>query len=181
MVDTNRRKRLAYHLRQLSVGRITNDAYEEAVMDDISFGKLPEHYYRAKEAQFDDPIIRPMLELSWCLYGDSNQKLIGRHKLNDEQLKDIARFILFLHSDLEYEWPYIDPLNPVIRLSFKEILLTILTFGQYNRQKRNERVQELEDLQSLENYQYWPFIKKEQYENQLRKQPFLNNNRIANA
>ena len=103
------RKKLAFHLRHLSVGLITNDDFESNLMDDVTNGWLPEQYYRAKEAKFDDLIIQPMLELCWGLYDDTRQhKLRGSDKLSDESLKIIARCILFLHSDQEYKWPYFD-------------------------------------------------------------------------
>jgi hypothetical protein len=92
MVDKERRKKLALHLRHLAVGQITNDDFEERIMDYVSHGWLPEQYYRAKEVSNDDPIIRPMLELCWCLYNDTEQHtLTGREQLTSEQLKDIAR------------------------------------------------------------------------------------------
>lgn len=104
MVDLESRKKLAYHLRHLVIGLISNDEFEESITDDVSFGWLPEQYYRSKDAKFDDPIIRPMLELCWCLYSDlENHKLMGKHQLSDEELKDVARIILFLNSDFEYE------------------------------------------------------------------------------
>ena len=67
MVDIEGRKKLAYHLRHLSIGLISNDEFEDYITDDVSFGWLPEQYYRSKEAKFDDGIIQPILELSWCL------------------------------------------------------------------------------------------------------------------
>lgn len=180
MIDKERRKKLAIHLRHLAVGQITNDDFEEKINDDVSFGWLPEQYYRAKEARFDDPIIRPMLELSWCLYSDLDQyKLIGGHKLTDEQLKDIARYILFLHSDFEYEWPYIDPTNPLLRFSFKELLLTVLTLGKYYRDKSKEREQDLKGIQLLGDFDVWPFFTKQDFEQQLKVQPFLNGPKSA--
>ena len=182
MVDKDRRRKLAYHLRQLCVGLITNDEFEDSVMDDVTKGWLPVHYHRSKEAKFDDAIIRPMLELSWCLYSDMEEhSLTGRRKLTDEQLKDIARFILFLHSDFEYEWPYIDPTNPLLRLSFKEILLSVLTLGQYYRDKKTDRLNDFIEMKSMGDYEYWPFLKREQYEEQLTKPPFLHGQRKANA
>ena len=48
MVDINRRKKLALHLRQLSTGQISNDEFEERVRKDVTYGWLPEQYYRAK-------------------------------------------------------------------------------------------------------------------------------------
>lgn len=174
MVDIERRKKLAYHLRHLSIGLISNDEFENYILDDVSFGWLPEQYYRAKEAKIDDEIIRPMLELSWCLYSDLKEhKLIGKYKLEEKQIKDISRFILFLHSENEYEWKYLDPTNPFIRFSFKEIILSVLTFGKYYKDKKTEREKEIIETQNTEDYQYWPFINKEQFKNQLKKQPFL--------
>ena len=182
MVDKDRRKKLAYHLRQLSVGLSTNDEFEDNVMQDVTAGWLPVHYYKSKEAEFDDPIIRPMLELSWCLYSDLEEhSLTDRHKLTDQQLKDIARFILFLHTDIAYEWPYIDPTNPLLRLSFKEILLSVLTLGQYYRNIKKDRLNDFNEMQGLGDYNYWPFLTKESYQQQLTMPPFLQGQIKANA
>lgn len=174
MVDLERRKILAYHLRHLVVGLISNDKFEESITDDVSFGWLPEQYYRSKEAKSDDPIIRPMLELCWCLYSDlENHTLSGKYQLSDKELKDIARFILFLNSDVEYEWPYFDRINLLIRFSFKDLLFTALTLGQHYGVKLNERKEQYEEFKNTGDHHLWPFINKEQYERQLRKQPFL--------
>lgn len=177
MVDKERRKKLALHLRHLSVGLITNDSFEDRIMGDVTYGWLPEQYHRAKESKFDDQIILPMLELCWCLYSDTKRhKLIGRHKLSDEQLKNIARYILFLHFDLEYEWPYIDVTNPLIKFSFKDLLLTVLTFGQNIREVNKKRKQQIEEVESKGDMEIWPFFNKHDYEKQLKKPPFLNCN-----
>lgn len=181
MVDKERRKKLAYHLRHLSIGLITNDEFENYITDDVTFGWLPEQYYRAKEAKCDDLIIRPMLELSWCLYSDLKEyKLIGKSKLNDNQLKDIARYILFLHSENEYEWKYIDPTNPLIRFSFKDILLSVLTFGKHYRDRLTEKNNEYSEMEKTKGYEFWPFINKIQFEKQLKENPFLKEKK-ANA
>lgn len=174
MVDTERRKKLALHLRHLSVGLISNDTFEERIMDDVTNGCYPVFYYSEKEAKTGDPIIVPMLELCWCLYDDTKRhKLIGSYQLTDEQLKDIARYILFLRSDLEYEWPYIDVINPLIKFSFKDLLLTVLTLGQNIREERRKREQQIEDLQGKGDMEVWPFFRRQEYEEQLKRQPFL--------
>lgn len=173
MVDKERRKKLAFHLRHLAVGLISNDEFENYITDEVTFGWLPEQYYRAKEAEIDDPIIRPMLELSWTLYSDlKNYKLKKKDKLSDQQLKDIARFILFLHTELEYEWPYLDATNPLIHFSFKDVLLSVLTLGQHYRNKLKQQHQEFEKFTETDNYIYWPFISETQYQDQLKHQPF---------
>jgi hypothetical protein len=79
MVDKVRRKQLSLNLRHLSVGLITNDEFENNIAENVTHGWLPEQYYRAKEARYDDAVIIPMLELSWGLYSD-----LKRHKLKGE-------------------------------------------------------------------------------------------------
>jgi hypothetical protein len=91
-------------------------------MYDVTDGWLPEQYYHSKEAKSDDPIIQPMLELCWGLYDDTRQhKLTKSDELPQEALKIIARCILFLHSDREYEWPYFDTNNPLLKFSLKDL------------------------------------------------------------
>lgn len=174
MVDTERRKKLAFHLRHLSVGLITNDEFEDNLSEDVTNGWLPEQYYRAKEAILDDQIIQPMLELCWGLYDDTRQyKLTRSDKLSNESLKVIARCILFLHSDQEYKWPYFNTNSPLMRFSFKEIVISILTLGHYYRTNRKEQLQSFIEFKKLGNFDIWPFFFQEDYEAQLKKQPFL--------
>ncbi|CAN5366304.1 hypothetical protein BH10BAC4_BH10BAC4_13830 [soil metagenome] len=173
MLDSNRRKKLALHLRQLSTGQISNDEFEERVTEDVTFGWLPEQYYRAKESKTDDPVIRPILEYSWCLYNDTyNHKLTGKHKLTDEQSKEIARFILFLHSDLDYDWTYVDLTNPVIRFSFTDILKSIISLGQHYRDLNLKREEEFKLMKKSGDFELWPFKPRTEYEQQGTTKPF---------
>ncbi|KAA9326008.1 hypothetical protein [Adhaeribacter soli] len=182
MIDKERRKKLALHLRHLSVGQTSNDDFEEAITEEVSNGWLPEQYYRAKEAKTDDPIIIPMLELCWGLYDDTrNHKLAGSDKLSDEALKVIARSILFLHSDQEYEWPYINLNSTLFSLTFEDFILSILTLGQHYRNKKEEQLQSYEEWKKLGDYDVWPFFSKAEYEGQLCKQPFLIGQEKSNA
>ena len=147
-------------------------------MDDVTNGWLPEQYYRSKEAKFDDQIIQPMLELCWGLYDDTRRhKLIGRDKLSNESLRVIAHCILFLQTDREYEWPYFDTNSPLFKFSLTQIILSILTLGQYYRVKRKEKELAFLEFQKLGNFEIWPFFKTEDFEAELKKQPFLNGQR----
>jgi hypothetical protein len=175
MIDKLRRKRLALHLRHLATGQITNDDFESSVVDEVTYGWLPEQYYRAKEAKSDDQVIQPILEFSWTLYDDLNQhKLTKQHQLPQEQLKDIARYILFLHSDLEYRWPYLDVTSPIIKFNLKDLLVFLLTLGHNYRKRVKQRQEELEQLKQQGAFSLWPFYSQEEYRDQLGKQPFLN-------
>jgi len=177
MVDRHRRKKLAFHLRHLSIGLISNDDFEEYLADDVTHGWLPEQYYRAKEAKFDDPIIEPMLILCWGLYDDTrNHKLTGTAKLSEQSLEIITRCILFLQTEREYEWPYFDTSNPLVKFSLAELILSIFTLGQYYRDKKKELEQAYLEFQNLGNFDIWPFYKTEDYYNTLQRQPFLNGN-----
>lgn len=176
MVDQERRKKLAFHLRQLSVGQITNDDFEEGVMDDVSDGCLPEQYYRSKLAKSndDDPIINPMLELCWGLYDDTRQhRLIKGDELSTEAKKIIARCILFLRSNKEYEWPYFDTNNPLLKFSLGDLFLSILTLGHHYRNKREKHIISYYEWQKNGDYDVWPFFRKSDYELQLNNPPFL--------
>jgi hypothetical protein len=175
MIDKERRKKLAFHLRHLSAGVISNDEFEESISDDVSYGWLPEQYYRSRHAKSDDPVIQPMLELCWGLYDDTrNHKLKNGDSLSGDDLKTIARCILFLHSDKEYEWPYFDT-----KLSLTDALLTVLTLGIYYRLKGKQRLASYKKWQLTGDFEVWPFFRKTDYDVQLTQQPFLTGARIG--
>jgi hypothetical protein len=177
MIDKERRRKLSFHLRHLSVGLITNDAFEEAMMDEVSDGWLPEQYYRSKKVkeESEDLIIKPMLELCWGLYDDTRQhKLIESTKLTDDALKIIARCILFLLSDKEYEWPYFDINNPLLKFSLKELILSVLTLGHHYRNKKEEHIISYYEWQKSGDFEVWPFYRNSDYQHELKNPPFLN-------
>lgn len=176
MVDKERRRKLALHLRHLSVGRISNDDFEVSVCEDVSDGWLPEQYYRSKKAnsETEDPVIMPMLELCWGLYDDTRRhKLVRSDELPAESLKNIARWILFLRSNKEYEWPYCYFPNPIIRLSFKDLLLSLFTLGYHYRLKKAEQQAAFGEWSKSGDKDYWPFLKKSDYEEALAEPSFL--------
>lgn len=176
MIDKPRRQKLALHLRHLSVGLLTNDDFENAVMEDVSDGWLPEQYYRLAKAksEIEDPIIRPMLELCWGLYDDTrHHALTDSGELTKDALKIIARCILFLHSQKEYEWPYFNTKHPLLQFSLKDLILSILTLGHHYRDKKEEHIISYYEWQQLGDYDVWPFFKRSDYQEQLKRPPFL--------
>ena len=120
-----------------------------------------------------------MLMLCWGLYDDTrNHRLIKNDKLSDKSLKIIARCILFLQTELEYEWPYFDTRSPITKFSLSELVLCILTLGIYYRVKRKELEEAYLEFQKFGNYEIWPFLKIEDYESTLKLRPFLKGNKM---
>lgn len=153
----------------------------KAQLEDVSDGWLPEQYYRSKQSKDDneDPIIKPMLELCWGLYDDTrNHKLVKSDALTKNALKIIARCILFLHSDKEYEWPYFNTNNPLFQFSIKDLILSVITLGIYYRNKKKEHSISYYEWQKLGDFDVWPFFRNIDYQDQMTKQPFLNGRQI---
>lgn len=175
MVDIQRRKLLATHLRHLCVGQISNDEYETRVMRDVSKGKLPEQYQRCEEAKTDDPIIPDMLLRSWYLYDDRKQhKLVGRQALSKEDSKEVARYLLFLNTDQEYKWSV--PKHPLLAFSVREFLLSLITLGGYLIKRTIENRRKARESNVARDANYWPFATREEFEQALENPKYLAKN-----
>jgi 7,8-dihydro-6-hydroxymethylpterin-pyrophosphokinase len=61
------------------------------------------------------------------------------------------------------------------------LLLTIVTLGQNIRDEMNKRKQQLKEIEKTGDIDVYPFFRKQDYEEQLKTQPFLNGQRKANA
>ena len=89
MIDREARNRLAESLRQLGSGRISNDEFEGRRSD-----SSPD---RAIDAIYDQ---------AWFLYSDLREHtLTGLDRLSPDVRHAVVRWIVFLYSDLEYQWP----------------------------------------------------------------------------
>ena len=94
MIDIEARRQLSIDVRRLATGRMTNDQF-----DDV--------YYERYESS-DDRAVREIASHCYCLYSSDTLKpvrLRGRHSLDAESRSAIARCVLFLRSDRQYEWP----------------------------------------------------------------------------
>src|SRR5687768_13398765 len=112
MVDRYARRKLAEELRHLTAGLITNEAFQMSV-DSI---KTQDTGYWA------------VVDQAWGLYSDLyTHRLKGSHALSEDDRRTVGRFVLFLHSELEYEWP------PHPCSGFTRLLASILSFGKLPR------------------------------------------------
>ena len=89
MIDRVARITLAEQIRHLVAGLTTNDEFEERVLD----------------VETADRAYWAVVDQAWYLYSDLyRHKLTGSRALSKNDRRIISTFVLFLHSDLEYEW-----------------------------------------------------------------------------
>ena len=141
MIDRASRDALAELARHFVAGRITNDQLE---------GRLPNSN--------DCAIHEIWWNALWGLYDDFYEhRLVGRHYVPRDSRTDLARCILFLKTDLEYEWtPY--PPEPKLLT----MLLSLATLGFANRvMARHWRQQGDSSV--------WPFFREADYRGALER------------
>ena len=89
MIDRAARDRAALLLRRFAAGRLTNDDFVDAFPSSKT-----------------DPALRAVDQRAWALYDDfRTHRLTGRHALAPAGRREVARWVLFLQSDVEYTWP----------------------------------------------------------------------------
>ena len=132
MIDRPSRDRLATALRQYVSGRITNDDLHATPVDWRDAGAVA------------------VTEMAWRLYDDTYQhRAVGKHYLPKPARAEIARWILFLHSEVEYTWP---------RFSFDQIVnwpMNLLTFGWWERAKARK----FSEFMAARDFSVWPFVR----------------------
>ncbi len=85
MIDREARIRAALLLRRFAAGRITNVVFD----DEYPVGS-------------PDPGVRAVGDRAWSLYSDFRELWLTP---TAELRREIARWVVFLHSDAEYGWP----------------------------------------------------------------------------
>lgn len=98
MVDRKARDKLAEELRHLVSGQLTNDEFDAASPDDCP-----------------DAAVTAVWKWGWGHYSSGlffPYRLRGAYRLPRETRRTAARAVVFLHSDLEYEWPPFEGFPP---------------------------------------------------------------------
>ena len=147
MIDRGARNKLAGALRALASGLITNDEFEDQ--------RLP--------YSNEDPAIYEVYSNgAWSLYSDLQlYRLRGRHRLDDKTRSAVARWVLFLKTDLPYEWPISTPGHGMFRL-----VANLLTVGFANRFF-------VRKFQAHGDVSVWPFIRRSDYDAALATPVYL--------
>ena len=128
-------------LRWLAVGKITNDEFE---------ADLPESYDRS--------IVEIFSKGAWFLYDDLREyKLSGRDSLESYEKSIVARWILFLKTDFEYEWP---------NAEFREAFIKTISLGLFGQST-------LDKWRKYGDVSYWPFKNGDQFEYAKKTKVYL--------
>ena len=133
MVDRDARKAAAEKVRYFVNGGITNFEFEDS------------------QPSTRDEAVLAIYDTLWLFYDDfEKHKLVLGHAIPEKTKKDMARWLMFLYSDEEYEWPPIS--YPGARPLEHGFLSKI--FGGPDKESKFMR---------RGGYGFWPFISEETY------------------
>jgi len=108
----------------------------------------------------------------WQTYSeDVPHKLEGKHALTQQSLEYYNRCLLFLGSNLEYEWP--DEKGRFFQVAGFGPVIRILTFGlSYFVDKVLEKRAKsfMDKYRHAGDFEVWPFIRKSDYDNERKRQ-----------
>jgi hypothetical protein len=139
VVDRHAREVAAKLLRQFTDGLISNREYER------SFPKSK-----------TDPALWAIYVNTWFCYSDTSEHtLTNKYAVNDEQRAILERCVLFLGTDLEFQWP-----PPKFRLWYG--ILRLLGFGRTLKRREEQEM-------SIGEVDAWPFLRKTQYQEMCRR------------
>lgn len=95
MVDRKARDEFAQLLRHFVAGRVLNFDFDKHV--------FKSDWYKTWSVK--DRVLEEVFDQMWFFYCEVRKHyLSGESALTKEDRRIVARHILFLHSDLEYEW-----------------------------------------------------------------------------
>ncbi|MFK3737447.1 hypothetical protein [Massilia sp. TN1-12] len=147
MIDRHARDKLALALRRYAAKRITNDELEDAV------GRIS-----------DDRGVTVIQDMAWQLYDDMyRHRADGPHALGKDDRRSVARWILFLQTELEYSWPNYDFRRS--ETSLNRFLADLFTAGQWSKKKQGD----WENFLGAGDFEVWPFLKKADEESARRR------------
>jgi hypothetical protein len=182
MIDRPARSDLATQLLRLVTGDMTNDEFDDN--------------YGERRIDSEDAAVAEIATFGWGLYSDlTRYRLKGRHALPDELRRTADRAVLFLQTDLDYEWPrnvkgvvpFFSLWGPGCYLGMGMILLFVGAFTQrweaillvlfgllsiaptvYWLSTHPHRALELKRFKESGDLEVWPFLRRADFEKARR-------------
>ena len=116
-------------------------------------------------ASSNDPAVHAVfIGGPWFLYHDLvRYRLSGAHRLSPAVRREAARWVLFLKSDLPYEWP-VERRGVVGSLVW--VAVNVLTLGSFARRAQQRFAHSGEIA-------VWPFVRRSDYEAALKEPLYL--------
>ncbi len=142
MLDQPTRDRLAESLRQLISGAMTNLALNDFLLEQAEGS--------------EDRGVREIAMQTWLL---CEEEQVYPIEITESQRCDIARWILFLHSGHEMEWPS----EPSRFVTWPVRFLDCITGRRF-------KLYDKYFPQAHGDYCYWPFFRKEDYDKAVESQ-----------
>ena len=148
MIDREARDLMAEALRQLLARQITNDEFEDMIPSGPS----------------DDGALGPIESRAWTFYDDMHAHKLDR-EFTDAMRSDVARWLLFLQTDLKYRW---SP-GPWDRFPIYNWPLNLLTLGWWERRKARL----LAEWEQQGDVTVWPFLERSAFDAACARPRFL--------
>ena len=146
MIDYAARKELAELLRHFIAGRVTN----------LEFDGREEEWSNSEDAA-----LWLVFHKAWHLYDDfSEHRMTGDWRINKEGRREIARWILFLQTDLEYQWCYSTPQQAWWHL------ISVITFNLFPAFREPS-------YKDLGDSDVWPFYRRDDFDRAVRSPKLL--------
>ena len=153
MVEHEARRRAAQLVRRFGAGELDNDLF---------------HAGMAEVVRSDDRALRAIESMLWTMSDHSRtHKLEGADAMNEEGRALFDRCVLFLQSDLEYEWPQ----DRFDRTWGCVPGLHVLTLGLtwiYTRWKVRQNERFNAEVRASGDFDVWPFLRRTDYEAALQ-------------
>jgi len=147
-----------------TVNRAARDAFSDTLWAFFASEIDNETFYGSLPAEADDAC-RAVWDSMWVFFDDlSTHKLNGRHRLTEGEKTEIARWHLFLQTDLPYLWPDM-PLaghDPRLRIRKWFAPLTWIRPVSVSREQANAFL-------ATGDHAYWPFVSAADYQRALTK------------
>jgi len=143
VIDRHARDEAALLLRRFAAGRLTNDEFDEAFPPSAT-----------------DSALMALEGRAWHLYSDHRE-----HRLVLDRIgrREVARWVLFLHSTFEYQWPKFQWYQT------RGGLWNWLTRGAADR--RSDEA--FDAFRQSGDYAVWPFLRATDFEEARKRPRFL--------